>query len=449
MPRRIRLPDGTVHVFPDDATDAEIAEALGAPPATARTTPEGKARSWVDTAVDLLPMAGGTLGGIVGGIGGTAFGMGIGGIPGATGGAALGGAAGEALRQLANLARGEAPMTTEDAALGMAKQGAIQGGAELAGGLVAKGATKGAQAVYRGYLKPSLAGRKIQKANQIVHTALDEAIPISRRGTAKADKLIAELNAQVNDELSRVDGPLDLHTIAERVRGFARRVYNRPGVPVEDYHAALRVADSIDKHSTLMRPGPLVAREVESKLLDPSGQPFKTTKMVTGPKVAQTKVPATEVNVLKQSLDRSIGEANFGVERGATKTTQKVGRATARRQLERVAPQVAPLNAREAKLIDAAEAIKRAVERDANQNPLYGVKTLASIGVGGGSYATGDDPLTAVAKGAAMRGVLTPGVQSSIAIVANRIARELGVSVSTATRLATYVMSDAEQQAEQ
>lgn len=53
MSRQVKTPDGVVHNFPDDATDQEISEALNAPPATGRTTEDGKARSWIDTAKDV------------------------------------------------------------------------------------------------------------------------------------------------------------------------------------------------------------------------------------------------------------------------------------------------------------------------------------------------------------------------------------------------------------
>lgn len=77
-----------------------------------------KPRTWTDTAVDALPAALGTAGAVIGGVGGSAFGMGVGGVPGAAGGAALGTGAGEAAKQLINRLRGaEAPATAGDAAL--------------------------------------------------------------------------------------------------------------------------------------------------------------------------------------------------------------------------------------------------------------------------------------------------------------------------------------------
>lgn len=427
MPRRVQLPDGSVHEFPDDATDQEIAEALEAPPSTGRTTPEGKARSWTDLAVDLLPMAGGTLGGIVGGIGGTVAGFGVGGAPGAIGGAALGGGAGEAAKQLINRARGmETPTSPLAAATDIAKEGAIQGAAEGIGGLVTKGVAKGARAVYRGYLKPSLAAKHVGKAGEIVETALREGIPVSQGGASKAQGLIAELRQVVDSELQASSGQVDLRAIADKVRAFAKARYYRAGADPSDYNAALAVADRIDNHPAL---GSAVTRAT----------------------AASVDVPVAEANQVKRALQESAASSYGAPNANATARATKEGARETRLAIEGATGGtggvVAKLNAREAKLIDAARAVRQAVEREANQNKLVGVKTLASIGAGGVEYGRSGDPLAAAATAAGTRTLLNPRNATTIAIVANRIARELGVGAGVASRLAAYVLSEPEQQA--
>src|SRR6185369_15588865 len=109
MPDKIiEIPNVGRIAFPESMSADEINAAAGKlyreknpdhPP------PDPK-HSWIDTAVEWLPTAGGMAGGIIGGIGGTVAGMGVGGVPGAIGGAALGGAAGEAARQVINELRG-------------------------------------------------------------------------------------------------------------------------------------------------------------------------------------------------------------------------------------------------------------------------------------------------------------------------------------------------------
>lgn len=417
MPRMVKGPDGITHSFPDDATDAEISEALSTPPSTARGKP---ARTWTDTAVDALPMVGGMAGGIVGGIGGTVLGMGVGGVPGAVGGATLGGGAGEAARQLVNRYRGaEAPSTPLEAATGIATQAGIQGAAEGVGQAIPVALGAGAKAVYRGYLKPSLAKQSVGKAAQVVDTALKEALPLTEAGSAHAQQVITDLRGQVDGLLQQSNGTIDLKQIADKVRAFAKTKYFKAGKPTEDFDAAMRVADSIDQHPSVQNP------------FNPS---------------SPAPVNLSKANEIKRGLDESIGEANFGIDRGATKTAQKVGRREIRQGIEAQVPQAGPLNAREGRLIDAAKAITKAVARDANQNQLYGVKTIAAAAYGGEDFHRNGDPYTAAVKALSLRMALTPAVVSRAAIVASRLGRMSGSVPATVAKAAVQAVSEAEQQ---
>lgn len=387
MPRLVKGPDGKIQSFPDDATDMEISAALEAHPAK-------PAKTWTDTAVDALPAIGGAVGGIVGGIGGTVAGLGVGGVPGAIGGAAVGGGAGEAARQLMNRWRGtDAPQSAGAAAAGIATEGAIQGGMEAAGGLVAKGAKTLGTAVYRGYLKPSLAGTEIAKAREIVETGIANALPITKGGEARAARLIGQINGQVEAALKGSSETVDLTAIANRVRAFAKKTYYRPGVPMQDFEAAMKVADEIDKHPSLGLPGGVTPSRVD--------------------------VPVVQGNQVKQGLDKAIGDTGFGVERTAPTEARKIGRYAAREAIEHKVPGVGPLNAKESKLIDAMDAIQKAAAREENKNPLTGwSSTILAGGVGGASYAHNGDPTAAVLTAMVARGVVTPAVASQAAIYA-------------------------------
>lgn len=373
------------------------------------------ARTWTDTAVDALPTIGGLAGGIIGGIGGTVAGMGVGGVPGAVGGATVGGAAGESARQLVNRARGApAPNSPIQAATSIATQGALQGGAELIGGAVTKGATKAASAVYRGYLKPSLSNQMLPRANAIVKTALDEALPISRGGVETANRVIGELRAEVEDVLAKAAGKVDLHQIANKVRSFARSRYYKPGVDSTDFDAAMAVANKLDAHPALNLP--------------PGAAPTRVD------------VSLSKANEVKRALDTSVKETGFGVTTGAKKSTEKFARHEINTELQQKAAKIAPLNARESKLIDAAKTIARAVEREANQNQVYGVKSLVA-GMGGASaYGSGQSPENSAAVALALRAGFHPAIASRAAIVSHRLAKELGVTMAQATRLSVYAL---------
>lgn len=429
MPDRIvEIPGVGEVAFPDSMSpeDMNLAAQRLYKDAQRQTKAPEPPMSIVDRVASLLPTAGGVIGGLAGGKAPI--------VSAVTAG--LGGAAGEGYRQLATHAteipgalvdvvrnllaepratmRGFAEGATEgvrDAGV----QGAVQGGAELVGGAVTKGLASGAKNIYRGYLKPSLAAKNVGKADEIVDTALREALPISKGGAGKADRIIGELKAEVDRILSTSPGSIDLGAVANRVRAFAKQKYYRAGADLSDYQTALGVADRIDNHPALGIP-------------------------------RATQVPLDDANRVKRALQESASSSYGTPNANAAKRATKEGARELRLDIEGATGgatgQVAKLNARESKLIDAARAIKQAAAREANQSKLYGVKTLASIGVGGGSYAQGDDPLTAVAKGAAVRGALSPAVQSGAAILAHRIARELGVGAATASRLAAYVLSE-------
>lgn len=405
--------------------ESVFAEARGQSSKASTAAPD---TSMLDTLIGLLPAAGGTLGGIVGGIGGTVAGMGIGGVPGAVGGATLGGAAGEAAKQLANRARGKpSPETSMQALAELGKEGAIQGGSELIGAGIAKGVSSGAKAVYRGYLKPSLAAKNVGKANQIVETALKEAIPITRAGatideagkiTGKAGRLISELRAEVDAEVASASGTIDLKRIADRVRRFAKAKYFKPGADQADYKAALDVADRLDAHPAL--------------------------KLPAGQTPARIPVSVSKANETKRTLQDAARNSYGTPNANAKKIAEKAGARKLRIAVEGAtggrSGAVAQLNAREAKLISAAKAIAQAVAREGNNDRLVGVKTLAAGAVGGSyGYEQGGTP-GAIAGTLASRAALTPAVATRAAIVAHRIAKQLGVSAASAARLAAVAL---------
>lgn len=422
----ITAPDGrTVEIDgPQPPSEAVLAEVFSKlPPPAARTeqaSPSPSDRTWTDTAVDALPMLGGFAGGILGGLGGTVAGVGVGGVPGAIGGATLGGAAGESAKQLINRARGEdAPATPAEAASSIAGQGVAQGASELLGAGVGAAAKGMATGVYRGYLKPSLSKQAMPRAREIVQTALDEALPITKGGEQTATRLIGDLKREVEGILAKSTEKIDLHAIAEKVRGFARVRYNKPGVDPADFKAAMAVADKIDAHPSLNLP--------------------------PGAKPSRVDVSLTKANQVKQGLDDSITDAGFGIKTGAQKTTEKVARSTTRIALEKKAAAIAPLNNRERKLIDASKAIAQAVAREANNNQLTGWKTLVSGAVGSAELARGESPESAAATALALRVGLHPAVASRAAIVGYRISKQLGIGTTAAARLAVHALTSGDE----
>lgn len=275
-----------------------------------------------------------------------------------------------------------------------------------------------ATGIYRGYLKPSLAGVSLAKARKIVKTALDEGLTINQAGEEYGKKLIKELNDRVKVELLSAahKGVVNLETVANRVRQWANKKYFRPGAPSEDLDAAMKVADSIDLHPSIAAKGQ---------------NPTAMTPM--------------EGYETKQALDKAIGETGFGAERSAATEARKVGRFMARKEVESVVPSAAPLTKRESKLIDAVDAVTRAAGREENKNQFTGV--LPILSVLGGSSAAGaaasGDAITGLITGLittiATRVALSPGIQSRAAILAYKFSKVPGTSLAQALRMGLII----------
>lgn len=405
--------DGVQHRFPADATDAEISEALEAPPVRARGPKPP--RTWTDVAVDALPMIGGSVGGVLGAMTGIPT-LGLTAAPAAITGASLLGAGGEAAKQLINRYRGaEAPETPLDAAKDIGVQGVQQGLMEGAGQVVARGASAIGRSVYHGYLKPPLSKAKLPRVQQTVQTAIDEALPVTEAGAARADTVITSLRREVDALLAKSPGEVDLHQVAERVRAFAKQRYYKPGKPLGDYEAAMEVANRLDNHPSIVNP-------------------FAPN--------SPAPVSLSKANEVKRGLDESVGEAAFGVKSGATKTSEKFARREMRQAIEGQAPAVGALNARESRLIDAAKALNRAVGREGNKNAISGVTSLMGGTVGAVDYYRSGDPYAAAAKGLALKMALTPAVATRAAIVAARLGQKSGAAAATVARAAVQAVSE-------
>jgi hypothetical protein len=425
--------DGTEYDLEGDhePTEAEARQAIGkpasAPPArpdmSAAAVPavDAPSRTWTDTAIDSLPMVGGAVGGILGGLSGLpTFGLTAG--PGAIVGAGVLGGAGEAAKQSLNRWRGKyAPTTSLEAAKDIGIQGGIQAGSELAGQAIVKGLSTAGRSLYRGFLKPSLAKPSLGKAGQVVETGLEEALPVTKAGEGRAWSLIDMLRGKVDDALARAPGEVDLGSVADRVRAAAKSEYFKPGKPLADFEAALKVAEEIDAHPALANP------------FNPTSAPTAT---------------ASGANAIKRGIYKTIGETNYGVERGATKTAQKIAASALREDIEGLtggaAGKVAQLNARESKLIDVAKSIARAVGREENKSPLIGVNTLLSGAVGGARYANSGDPYEAAAWALASRAALTPAVATRVAIVAYKLGKASPEIPANIARIALAAVLEAQ-----
>lgn len=346
MADRVVTIDGVSHAFPADATDAEISAALNAIPApNAAAAP--KARTWTDTAVDLLPAAGGAIGGIVGGIGGTVAGVGVGGVPGAVGGAALGGAAGEAGKQLINRLRGApAPSTMGDAAKSIGTQAAVQGGAELAGAGVGKVISAAAPRVMQSALKPTLKMLgdvvKGQPVPRVVQTLLDEGVNVSPAGY---QKLQAVLNASTQERNAMIQSAMQT-----------------PGSGVDPLTVTSRLVD------TAKRFGAQVTPKADLEAITKAGQEFLENYTET--------IPLDRANAIKTGTYDTLRK-KYGQLGSAETEAQKALARGLKEEIEYQVPGVDAVNRRVGDLGQAAAAVGRRVAVSTNRD-VGGISLLAS-----------------------------------------------------------------------
>lgn len=421
MPKRRYTPDGQVYDFPDDATEEEIDSFL-----KGESSVQTSGRSVTDVAVDALPYIGGTVGGILGGLTGLPA-LGIGAGPGAVIGAGTLGAGGEAAKQLINRARGKpVPGTPGEAAVPIAGQAVLQGGAELAGMGVQAGLRAGGREVYRGILKPSLTKAGIAKGDRIVQTGLKERLPITDAGQLRAERLATELRQEVERAVEHASArgeTISLPALGRRLRAWVINTYDKPGLPREQLAAAMRVVDDVLEH--------------------PSAR------------VGLGEIPLTDAQGIKTDLGKTISDAEFGVAgTSAQKATQKVLRSSLREGIERGVTAsgvtvrggqgIGPLNAREGRLIEAGKAIARAVARESNQNPLKNVNTWLALTAGGGALAGSGSPYHAAAAALATKLALNPAVASRAAIVAHRLGQTSGATPATVARAAILAVTSGE-----
>jgi hypothetical protein len=372
---------------------------------------------------EALPAIGGTVGQVVAG----------------PAGAAAGGLTGERLRQYGRAAAGVEPLPEQlDATGRMLKEGAVQGGIALGSDLIGKGLQQGGEALYRSVLKPSLAAANIGNADEIVARAIKEGFPITRGGEGRANALIGQLKNQVTKIQAASPDKTDLHAVADELRQWATGKFYKPGVPSADFDAAMKVADNIDHHASLAQTVmKSVTRTVDTGIVNESGQPMTRTVVEQKPTtVYRRTVTQPEAQAVKSSLQNTGADASL-LDSAATKQANEAGGHFMRVAMEKATPAIAPLNARESQLIDTAQAINRAVQREANQyKTIQGTRGAIGAVLGGGEYQRSHDPWSAAAIGLGTMLALQPGTVSRVAIIASRLGRLSSIAPASAARIA-------------
>jgi len=371
-PRRVQTPDGAIHEFPPDATDAEISAALnGATQAsTSQKPPDAEPSTWdklksigmaigdaekamAYKATDALPAIGATVGSIVGGIGGTVGGVGVGGVPGSIGGAAVGGAGGEAAKQLLNRAAGRGgPSSATQAATDIGKEGAVQGVIQGVGegvGRVAGPILKWAggrlmqSALGTGAIGLDVAKQAAKKGElpKVVQTLLDEGVNVTPGGIDKLQTILGETNQAVKNAIAPMTGQIDRPVVAMRAYSAAKKMTEQTN-PGADLRA---LGSEVEEFlNPVINKGPLSPQEAQAM------------KVGTYKKIGDKYGTPAELNPAQV-------QAQMAFARGLKEEIERLATAQGRGNVK-------VLNAREGKILEALEATGRKVAQARGVNPI-------------------------------------------------------------------------------
>jgi len=423
----IEIPRVGAVAFPDTMSDQDIAAA--AAKLHAEATQQPPSPSLLDRAIDALPEAGGLVGGVVGGIGGTAFGAGVGGVPGALGGATVGGGAGEALRQLLTRARGgAAPTSMSEAVASIAKEGAIQGGMEAAGGVLMKGARMAGRGLMDFALRPSQT--ILKEFPDVVDRVLEHRLPVGRllpgmqSGSEQAAQKLVGSSRALRALLDRAQASgktFESSQVAEPVLELIDEIAKEP-LP----EASMRQLDGMISEFLRNHRGPLTPNAVKD--LKQSAQAI--ARPIYRAEANNSYVPAAET--LRARFNEKIATG-------------------AKSSLEQI-PGVKEREATTQGLIGATAAIRQAERR---RLPLAAETTSAAVGAVAGAlrsqgYELAGDLPADVARATAgwliTRSLMSPKVTSRGALaLTNRQVQQL---LRQVPRLADYVVRAPEAGAE-
>lgn len=251
-----------------------------------------------------------------------------------------------------------------------------------------------ARKLYQSALKPSTAGPKARRAAaEAVGTGLEYEIPVSEAGVEKLTGLVDELNQEIARRVAGASAQgktVSPRSVAFRVEQI-RPTFKQQVNPAADLEALSRSkAEFLAKHT-------------------PKGAKVPTP-------ISLAAAQAEKIGTYKQ-LRKKYGKLG-----PAEVEAQKALARGLKEEIVKQLHELTELNAHEAKLLNLDQMLEKAVVRLGNRG--YITADLFTGGLAGA--ATGSAKVGAVAG--LLRHVLTPEVQSKLAIALNRYAKRTGVA---------------------
>jgi hypothetical protein len=190
----------------------------------------------------------------------------------------------------------------------------------------------------QGALKPSAKHLASGKADQAITTLLKEGVPVSRSGVETLKGKIGNLETEIQSVLDKSTGMVDKYAVGAALSDLVKKTQTN-----------LSAADDI--------------ATIQSTL----------TKFLNHPILNNTsRVPVSVANKIKQSIYKSLGDNAFGLgAKPAIQTAAEKGIASGLRQQTGIAePQVVPLLAQQAELVNALKVMQPRAMMQGNVNPL-------------------------------------------------------------------------------
>jgi hypothetical protein len=248
---------------------------------------------------------------------------------------------GEVMDRLAYDAGGKVTDLTGSPELGFAANVGVQAIPTVVGAAAGKLAEPllkmGGKQLMQSALKPSKAEHLTGKAGRAVQTMLDEGVNVSQGGVDKMRSAVSSLNDEIAGIIKNSGKTVDKNAVAGRLQDVMKK-----------YEASIDANDlqTIEK---------------------------VWTEFLTHPQLAgKSGMPIQMAQRMKQAGNAKLGDAAYGMglKPAAERDAYKGLVRGLKEEIAAAEPAVAPLNAREGNLLNAAKIAQNRVAMDANKNPI-------------------------------------------------------------------------------
>ena len=205
----------------------------------------------------------------------------------------------------------------------------------------------GAKRIMQSAVKPTLADLKSGDAAKAITTMLKEGYNPTESGVRAMQAKIDELAAQVKNAISNSTATVNKYAVGNRLM------------------------DALNRFKAQVNP------KADMNAIESAWNEFLSHPDLAG----KTTMPVQLAQQMKTGTYNAIGNRPYGELSGASTEAQKQLARGLKEEISAAVPQVAPLNAREAELINARNIAQRRALMSGNRNPA-GLAPLAGHGIG-------------------------------------------------------------------